>query len=293
MTKYPLEGKICLVTGGTSGIGEATARQLAQKGARVIIVGRSTYRIEAAKYRIREASGRGVESFRADLSSQRELRKVADAFNAHYPRLDVLVNNAGAVFMKRAVSADGIEMTMALNHLAYFMLTLLLLDKLRAAESPRVVNVSSGMHRTATFDWHNFPLERGYTGLKAYALSKLANIMFTYELSRRLQGHPPTVNALSPGGVRTRIGHNNGIFLALLMRIVGLTWDGPEEGAATNVYLASSPDVEGVSGKFFEDCTEVRSSNYSYNQHAAGKLWDISLRLSRLKGIVPPYLSTQ
>lgn len=282
-----------MVTGATSGIGEATALALSEMGARVIIVGRKTWRVDAAKYRIREKSGRGIESFRADLSSQDQIHRLAESFNAHYPRLDILVNNAGAVFMKRELTVDDIEMTFALNHLAYFMLTLLLMNKLRAAPEARIINVSSGMHRTATFDWHNLQLERGYTGLKAYAQSKLANIMFTYELARRLGNTGPTVNALSPGGVRTRIGHNNGLLMAMLMRTVGLFWDSPTKGAATSVYLASNPDVKNTTGKFFEDCEPVSTSDYAYDREAARKLWNASLRLTKLKGIVPPYLSVQ
>jgi NAD(P)-dependent dehydrogenase (short-subunit alcohol dehydrogenase family) len=212
---------------------------------------------------------------------QAEVRKLADAFRERYQRLDVLVNNAGAIFMSRQVSRDGLEMTFALNHLGYFLLTNLLLDLLIASAPARVVNVSSGAHLGGKINFADLQLERSYTGFGAYSQSKLANVLFTYELARRLQGTGVTVNALHPGFVATNFGRSNGGLFDPLFRLIqrfgALT---PEKGAETTVYLAVSPEVEGVTGKYFANCKPAASSALSNDETTARRLWEVSEQLT-------------
>lgn len=285
-----MQGKICLITGATSGIGEATALSLASMGATVVLHGRSVKRINETRAMIQSATGQSVDHLQADLSSLQAVRGMVTEFQQRYNRLDVLINNAGAVFMRRQLSKDGIEMTFAVNHLSHFVLTLLLIESLIAAGNSRIINVSSGLHHRAIFEEGNFPLNKGYTGIKAYAQSKLANVVFTYGLAQRLEHHSLTVNALSPGGVRTRIGFNNGFLMRWLMQFAGRTWKSADDGARTSVFLATDVQVEGLSGKFFENSKETPSSAYSHNSQAGQWLWDVSMRLSGLKETELPYL---
>ncbi|MCS7060900.1 MAG: SDR family oxidoreductase [Anaerolineae bacterium] len=292
-----MAGKICLVTGATAGIGEVTARELARSGATVVGVGRQANRCAESAQRIRQATGNSnVEFLVADLSVQEHIHRLADEFKSKYGRLDVLVNNAGAYFATRQLSADGIEMTMALNHLNYFLLTHLLLDVLKAAGSARVVNVSSDAHRMAKMDFDDIEGQRRYSGWRMYGQSKLANILFTRELARRLQGAPITANALHPGFVATRFGHNNGGLASLAMKalqkIAALT---PEQGAQTSLYLATSPDVAGMSGCYFTNCRPVAPSVTAQDDEAAARLWDWSLAKTGLKdgGFVSPSIELQ
>lgn len=276
-----LAGKTCLVTGATSGIGEVTARRLAQQGAAVTIVGRSAERAAATAARIKTATGADVEVLLADLSSLAELHRLADEFLARHDRLDVLINNAGAVFTKRAESADGIEMTWALNHMSYFVLTDLLLGALRAAPAARVVNVSSDAHRGATINFDDPQLKRGFSGWRAYGQSKLANILFTNELARRLSGSNVTANSLHPGFVASGFGHNNSGLLSLLIglaqRVAAIS---PEAGAETTVYLATSPEVAGVRGQYFVKCQAVKPAPAAQDAGAATRLWALSEALA-------------
>ncbi len=206
-----MRGKLCMVTGATSGIGRVTAQVLAQAGAEVVVVGRNREKSEATVDRIKQQTGNSaVEYMLADLSSQTAIRQLAETFKRQHERLNVLVNNAGAFFLWRQESVDGIEMTFALNHLGYFLLTNLLLDTLKASAPARVINVSSGSHRGETINFNHFQGKRMYSGFRAYGESKLANILFTYELARRLEGTGITVNAIHPGFVATNIGTNNG-----------------------------------------------------------------------------------
>ncbi len=203
----PMTGKTVLITGATSGIGKATAMGLANMGASVVMVGRDRGRGEAAVAEIKERSGNAsVDLMLADVSSQREIRRLADGFGEAYPRLDVLVNNAGVFRSERITTADGIEATFAVNHLAYFLLTNLLLERLKASAPSRIVNVASADHSNATIDFDDLQGEKGYRGAKAYSRSKLANVLFTYELARRLRGTGVTVNCLHPGVVGTNLG---------------------------------------------------------------------------------------
>jgi NAD(P)-dependent dehydrogenase (short-subunit alcohol dehydrogenase family) len=280
---HPLHGKVCLVTGATSGIGLVTAEALARQGAITILGARNAGRGAAAVERIRQATGNPqVEMLLADLSAQADIRRLAREFQSRYPSLDVLVNNAGALFSRRALSADGIEMTWALNHLAYVLLTALLLETLRASAPARIVNVSSDAHRRARLDFDNLQGQRRYGGWQAYARSKLANVLFTYELARRLDGTGVTVNAVHPGFVATNFGRQNRRPTALLFRalqqVAALS---PEQGAETVIYLATSPEVEGVTGQYFVKRRAVRSSAASYDVQAAQRLWQVSAELVR------------
>jgi NAD(P)-dependent dehydrogenase (short-subunit alcohol dehydrogenase family) len=280
-----MKGKIVLVTGATAGIGEVTVESLARQGAEVIGVGRSPAKCAAAQERIRRESGNPrVTYLTADLSSQAEVRRLAGEFKDRWVRLDVLVNNAGAFFDSRNESADGIEMTWALNHLGYFLLTNELLDLLRASAPARIVNVSSGAHYGGTINFADVQYRSGFNGWRAYAQSKLANVMHAFELARRLDGVGVTANALHPGFVATQFGHNNnGVMrwgIGVMQRLFALT---PEEGARTQIHLASSPQVEGVTGKYFEKSKEGRCDPSALDQDGARRLWDLSLGMTAEK----------
>lgn len=276
-----LDGKTVMVTGATSGIGLYTALGLARLGATVVIVGRDLQRCESALARIRQESGnQAVGYLLADLSSQAQIRRLAAEFQRHYSCLHVLVNNAGAFFLRRQKSADGIEMTFAVNHLNYFLLTHLLLDTLKASAPARIVNVASDSHRGARIEFDDLQGERRYSGFRAYGQSKLANVLFTYELARRLQGSGVTANALHPGFVATNIGRNNTFLARIVMPLVQLSAIPPEEGARTSIYLAASPEVEGVTGQYFRRGRPVPSDPASYDEQTARRLWEISARMT-------------
>ena len=279
-----MKGKICLITGATSGIGKVTALELARMGATVVISGRNPQRCADTVAFIRTATGNAaVEQLVADLSSQAEIRRMAAEFKQRFPRLDVLVNNAGGFFMKREITVDGFEMTWALNHLSYFLLTHLLLDTLKASAPARIVNVSSDAHQGGRINFQDLQGERNYRGWFAYAQSKLANILFTYELAHKLDGSSITVNALHPGFVASGFAKNNGSLVRLGISILGLFALTPEQGAQTSVYLASSPEVEGVTGKYYMKCKPANSSPASYDMDTARQLWDVS---EKMVGIV-------
>ncbi len=275
--------KVCLITGATSGIGKATAMGLATLGASVVMVGRDRGKSEAVMAEIKEKSGNtSVDLMLADLSSQEEIRRLADVFKEAYSRLDVLINNAGLFRSKRFTTADGLETTFAVNHLAYFLLTKLLLDVLKASAPSRIVNVSSGEHSNATIDFDDLQGEKGYKGAKAYSQSKLANVLFTYELARRLEGTGVTANCLHPGVVRTNFGSGvSGVF-GFMVRALTPLMRSPETGAETSIYLASSAEVEGLSGRYFVKKAEARSSDVSYDERLARHLWEVSAELTNL-----------
>jgi retinol dehydrogenase-14 len=275
--------KVCLITGATSGIGKATAMGLANMGASVVMVGRDRGRGEAAMAEIRESSpNASVDLMLADVSSQEQIRRLADEFKEAYPRLDVLINNAGVFLSKRVRTADGIEMTFAVNHLAYFLLTNLLLDMLKASAPSRIVNVSSGAQSNGTIDFDDLQGEKEYKGTKAYSQSKLANVLFTYELARRLQGSDVTANCLHPGAVRTNFGSGSSGIFGVMVRALRLFMISPEKGAETSIYLASSPEVEGVSGRYFVKKTEARLSDVSYDERVSRRLWEMSAELTNV-----------
>ncbi len=276
-----MEGKVCLITGATSGIGAETARVLAKMGATIAIVGRSPSKCADTADRIKTETGNSkVDYLIADLSSLNEIRRLAKEFRTRYARLDVLINNAGGLFLKRQTTVDGLELTFALNHLAYFLLTNLLLDALKANAPSRIVNVSSLAHVGARIDFANLHFQ----GWQGYKRSKLANLMFTYELAGRLEGTGVTVNALHPGLVASNFGMNNGRVYRAVRPLISLFSISNEKGARTSIYLASSPEVERVSGKYFVRCMPVRSSEASYDHAAAARLWQVSASLTGMSG---------
>lgn len=286
MANASISGKTVLITGATAGIGRITARELAAAGARILLVARAREKAEATREWIRAQTGNAlVEPIIADLSSLEGVRSVARTINSSAAGVDVLVNNVGAVFTRRVESVDGIEMTFALNHLAPFLLTNLLLDALKRRAPSRVVTVSSDAHRGATMDFDDLEGRRRYRGWTAYGRSKLANLLFTYELARRLDGSGITANALHPGFVASEFGKNNGGFMRAAMsiaqRLGGIT---VEEGARTSVYLAASGEVQGVTGKYFEKCRQQESSAASHDRDSMSRLWEISEKMTGLAG---------
>jgi retinol dehydrogenase 14 len=285
----PMAGKVVLITGGTGGIGKATACRLAAMGARVAITGRDRGRAQAAAMELRAATGNGqVDAFAADLSSQADVRRLATEVLGAYPRLDVLVNNVGGFWATRHVTVDGLERTFAVNHLAAFLLTHLLLDGLKASAPARIVTISSGAQSLGTLDFGDLQGERQYSGQTAYNQSKLASVMFTYELARRLRGTGVTATALHPGVVSTGFGAEDPSrifrFLVPLVRPLMKT---PEQGAAMSVYLASSPDVAGTTGSYFAKGKPRTSNKASYDEVAAGRLWQVSATLVGIQAATP------
>jgi NAD(P)-dependent dehydrogenase (short-subunit alcohol dehydrogenase family) len=290
--------KTILVTGATDGIGKATAIALARTGARVVIVARSEAKGQAARREIADAAravggntdtggaetAAQVEVLAADLSVQAQVRQAAAEFKRQFDRLDVLVNNAGVLATSLHLTPDGLEETFAVNHLAYFLLTRELLDVLKASAPARIVNVASEVHRGARMMWEDLQYaQHRYVAWGAYGQSKLANLLFTYELARRLEGTGVTVNALHPGTVGTGIGQTYGGATAALVRLARPFLLKPEEGAKTSVYLASSPEVEGVNGRYFSRSRALASSELSYCEPSQKKLWALSEELIRAK----------
>jgi NAD(P)-dependent dehydrogenase (short-subunit alcohol dehydrogenase family) len=275
--------KVCLITGGNSGIGMETALGLANTGATVVVVGRDRVRGESAIAEIRAKSGNGsVDLMLADLSSQESIHQLAKDFKDTYQRLHVLISNAGVFLSKRTVTVDGIETTFAVNHLAPFLLTNLLLDVLEASAPARIVNVTSSGERSGTINFDDLQGEGKYSGFRAYNQSKLAMILFTYELARRLEGTGVSANCVHPGVVVTNLGRGSSGSFGHLLRLLRPFFSSPEKGAETSIYLASSPEVEGVSGKYFAKKAEARSSEQSYNEEMGRRLWRVSAELTKL-----------
>lgn len=278
----PLTGWNVVVTGGTGGIGHATARGLAALGARVAIVGRDRARAEAAAESLREASAGGeVDAFEADLSSQAHIRRLAADLQERYPRIDVLVNNVGGFWAHRHVTEDGLEWTFALNHLAPFLLTNLLVDRMRAQGRARIVTVTSSAESLGRIDFDDLQGSERYSGQRAYNQSKLANVLFTYELARRLDGTGVTANVVHPGVTRTAFGAEDQMRLfAATGGIARPFMRSPERGADTVVWAASSPELDGVTGGYFHDRRPKRSSKASHDQETARRLWQVSEELT-------------
>ena len=276
-----MAGKTVLITGATGGIGKATAVGLARLGARVGITGRDLARAEAVAADIRAAADNPVvDAFAADMSSQAEVRRLAREVLDAYPRLDVLVNNVGGFWTHRHVTADGLEHTFALNHLAPFLLTLLLLDRLEASAPARIVTVASGAHTLGRLDFDDLQALQKYSGQRAYNASKLANVMFTYELARRLQGSRVTATVLHPGVVRTAFGaEDQSVFFRLMLPLMRPFMKTTAEGAATSIYLASSAQAAGVTGQYFANSKPKKSSKSSYDSAASRRLWQVSTDL--------------
>ena len=280
-----MNDKICIVTGASSGIGRVAAETLAQLGATVLIVCRNREKGESTRVEIlRKHKNAKVELFLAELSSQKEVRGLADAIKARYRHIDVLVNNAGAINPERILTIDGMETTFAVNHLAHFLLTNLIVDQLKAAPAARVINVSSQAHRYGKIYFDDLTLEKGFNPMSSYVQSKLANVLFTYELARKLSNTGVSVNALHPGGVRTNFGRNLGGGLSFIFKSFGIFMRSPRKGAETMIWLACSPDVGGITGKYFFDKRDIRSSAISYDREIARKLWDVSAHLTGLSG---------
>jgi retinol dehydrogenase-14 len=280
-----MTGKVVLITGGTGGIGRATAIGLAALGARVGITGRELARAERAAADISAASGNpAIDAFAADMSSQAEVRQLAASVLNAYPRLDVLVNNVGGFWAHRHTTADGLERTFALNHLASFLLTNLLLDLLKASAPARVVNVSSHVQAEGHIDFDDLQGARIYSGQSAYSQSKLANVMFTNELAHRLKGTRVTATSLHPGFVRTDFGVEDQAWLfAVISHVVMPFLKTPAQGAQTSIYLASSPDMDGVTGQFFAKSKPKTANKFAYDADMTTRLWDVSADLVGMK----------
>lgn len=275
-----INGKTILITGATNGIGLVAAHELAALGAQTVIVSRDPQKCAQVAEHIKQETGNHqVEYIAADLSTRAGVQHVAHEFKKRHTRLDVLLNNAGAIFISRRLSTDGIEMTFALNHLNYFLLTALLLDILKASGPSRIINVSSDAHRSAKMSFDDLQMQKGYDGLGAYCQSKLANILFTYELARKLEGTRVTANVLHPGLINTGFGKNNGLLMKFAMGLLFPFQRKAAEGARTSLYLACSPEVEGVTGKYFDDSKAIPSSPASYNRDTAERLWQTSLEM--------------
>jgi len=276
-----MKDKVVVVTGGTSGIGQVAAEKLAAMGARIVMVARDKVRGEAVITRLRQlCPGVNHTLHIADLSSMEGVRRVGREIASAEPRIDVLINNAGAMFYDRQVTVDGLERTFATNHMAYFILTLALRPSLIAAAPARVINTASDAHRSAKLDFEDLQCEKKYRAFTAYGRSKLSNILFTRELARKLAGTGVTANSLHPGVVNTRFANDGHGALYHVFRVVKTFALTPEKGAETTIYLASSPDVAGVTGEYFRKCARATPTKEAQDDDAAGRLWAESLRLA-------------
>lgn len=275
-------GKICMITGANSGIGKATAIGLAKMGATIVMVCRNKERGERALNDIRRKSNNeSVYLMLADLSSQKAIHQFVKEFNEKYQYLHVLINNAGVNLSKRKLTEEGIETTLAVNYLAPFLLCNLLFDLLKASKTARIVNVASSV-QAKSIDFDNLNGEKHYHQMKAYSMTKLAIIIFTYEFARRFDGNGVTINCLHPGYVRTNMIRNFRKFVKYFFPFISLFVKSPKRGAKTSIFCASSPDIEGISGKYFKKRKVAKSVKASYNEDLAKKLWDISVKLTNL-----------
>ncbi|MCB4805702.1 NAD(P)-dependent dehydrogenase (short-subunit alcohol dehydrogenase family) [Methylobacterium brachiatum] len=277
-----MRNRVCLVTGATNGIGYETALGLARRGARVAIVGRDPEKTQTSAERIREAvPGAVVDPHVADLSAQAEIRRLAASLRATYPRLDVLVNNAGAIFDRRELTVDGIERTWALDHLGYVLLTLELLDTLKASAAagakPRIVNVASAAHYRGHIDFSDIEGARRYGAMRAYAQAKLGNVLFTYALARRVKADGITVNALHPGVVKTGFAKNTGGAFGAVWSLMRPFLIRPDKGAATSLHVATAPELDGVTGRYFSHSRPKQSSAESRDESVQERVWALSL----------------
>jgi NAD(P)-dependent dehydrogenase (short-subunit alcohol dehydrogenase family) len=280
----PLAGQVHLITGATSGIGRATAEALARQGAVVVIAARDRGKAVETVAALRTETGNpAVDYLLADLSVQAEVRTLAEQVQQRYQRLDVLINNAGTFQMRRQETVDGIELTWAVNMLAPFLLSNLLLDTLRASAPARVVNVTSEMHQSVSLDLDDVQLTHKYSGQKAYGASKRALVCFTYELARRLAGSGVTANALHPGFAATSMGLDDGLLSKIIKPVMRLLAPSPEEAARTSVYLATSPEVSAVSGAYFRSGEPVDSAPQTYDLDVAARLWDLCVEMTGLR----------
>jgi NAD(P)-dependent dehydrogenase (short-subunit alcohol dehydrogenase family) len=280
VTDWNIENKLCLITGATSGIGQAAAVELARKGAHVVFTARDERKRDELLAELRRVSPSGrADALFGDLSSMKEVRRIAASFKERFDRLDVLVNNAGAIFPNRELTAEGFEQTFALNHLSYFLLTRELLDVLRASAPARIVNVASRAHQRGRMHFDDLQLERDYGAWRAYGQSKLANVLFTRELARRLEGSGITANCMHPGVVSTGFGKSRPGLTSFLHRMAAPFLLTPEQGADTLIWLASSKEVQGRTGGYYVKRHEVAPSRAARDPEAARRLWDASERL--------------
>jgi NAD(P)-dependent dehydrogenase (short-subunit alcohol dehydrogenase family) len=278
-----VQGKTVVITGATSGIGAVAAQELARLGARIVLIARDRARGERTLKHLEEiAPGRNHLAHYANLSRLAEMKRVAEAIAGTEERIDVLINNAGAVFSTRQVTGDALEMTFATNHIAYFVVTHLLLERLKATPGARIICTASHAHKRARLDFDDLQSEKHFSGFGMYERSKLMNILFTRELARRLEGTGVTANCLHPGFVATRFAEASGGLVSALIRAAKTFALTPEEGAKTMVYLATAPEVARVSGKYFHLCKEVLPSQEAQKDEDARRLWDVSLQLSGL-----------
>jgi NAD(P)-dependent dehydrogenase (short-subunit alcohol dehydrogenase family) len=280
-----LENKLCVVTGANSGIGKETARSLAADGAYVIMICRNKKRAENARQEIIDDTGNtGVKTIIADLGIQHEVRSAADQINRKFGQIDMLVNNAGLVANEREETIDGIEKTLAVNHLAPFLLTNLLWDGLRLANDARVINVSSEIHKMGAkvFDLDNLQLSKNYSAMNAYGVSKLCNIMFTHELAKRTTDSSITTYSLHPGVVGTQLAEEAGWTMKLFYWLGKPFMRSPKSGAETTIYLATSDDIESMSGQYFKDKNPAKPATIAYNDDITSQLWERSAILTEL-----------
>ena len=275
-----MQGKTVVITGATSGIGEVAALALARKGARIVLVARDRERALGTLDKLNRVNPVAHAAHYADLSRISEMKRVASEIAAAEPVIDVLINNAGALYNHRQVTEDGLERTFATNHMAYYVMTLSLLPNLKAARAGRVVVTASDAHRGQVLDFSNLQFERGFKGFKVYCRSKLANILFTRELAKRLAGGNVTANSLHPGFVATRFGDESGGWFAGAVWIAKFTAISKEAGARTIIYLASSPEVEGRSGGYYYECKPHNPTAGALDDGAARNLWDVSAKIS-------------
>lgn len=274
-----MKDKIVLITGASSGIGLETAKQLAKQGAQVVLVARSEQKLKEAADTIKTETGNpSIKYYTADFSSQQSVRTLAENITRNYTKIDVLINNAGGVFPEFKLTQDGLENTIATNHFAYFILTNALLPLVKKSDYARIVNVASGSHYKGKLDFESFTQNKGYFIMKAYAQSKLANVLFTYELAQKLKGSHVTVNCLHPGFVKTEIGNKKTNWYSSLFWSLGTMLGGisVQNGAKTSVYLATSPEVKGITGKYFDKCKAIEPNKDAYDAALRKQLWQVS-----------------
>lgn len=277
-----MQGKTVVITGATSGIGEIAAIELAKRGARIVFVARNTLRADTMLTRFSMANSKVKHAAHpADLSRLSEMKRVAGEIATAEPKIDVLVNNAGALFGTRETTADGLEMTFATNHMAYFVVTNLLLDRLKATPGARIVSTASDAHKSDKLNLDDLQSEKSYSAFRVYGTSKLCNILFTRELARRLAGSGVTANCLHPGFVATQFGNNNdglmGFVIGIAKKVAAIT---PEDGAKTIVHLASAPEVAGQSGGYYVKCALATPTAAAQNDADAKRLWEISAKIA-------------
>jgi NAD(P)-dependent dehydrogenase (short-subunit alcohol dehydrogenase family) len=281
--QWNVEEKTILITGANSGLGKATAMGLAERGAHVVMTSRNLQRGEKARREIaRKTGNERVDLLVADLSTTDGVRGLAEEFRASHPRLDVLINNAAVLTGTRQVTSEGHERQLFVNHLAYFMLTNLLIDMLKASAPARVINVTSTAHSSGTIDFNDIQYERSYKGYRAYANTKLMNMVFTYELARRVDGTGVTANCVHPGVIHTGLLRNFSFVLNAMFNLLSVFFKKAHEGAETPIYLAASPEVGEVTGKYFKYCKPLGSSEESYDQDVQRRLWEVSATLTGL-----------